>query len=473
MPRNGWLQRDGVANGTWREVAKPDSKEPYPMSRATQDGLMNPVRSYKNHMGDIDQNNQLQQNQNQGTLTHNVAGIAPSDSQGTPLDNRTQNNSVIWTLWEKMRLVEIDTEERAKGYGFMNRVKNRWDVEFPEKMQYSKQNLRDNACRFRDDRELSILVSNDRTLTRNLAPNKPRREGSKTAWSNEMKARLVQMEQEERNKGRGFMSRLKTRWDYEFPQMHYISDQSLRDNANRFKKETALMNLLVVRDREEPEEHDEKIAQGPQEEEESAVVVQIEDNMDHEQVDRSLIERGRDENIAAGDRQGEQSEMLDTFFQQLDTLKKYTLTESQERERLRKLKIDEKMKEEANVILEDHLKSVDSMAEITDAVCAMAKTIEQLMGMNEGRVQRVRGENRRVRKLNGKMKMLRQYTARTANEIHRRKIWRKATNKERKILENLKRRANSDLSSLRELLATKEKWLDELRSNTVKNRENC
>ena len=187
---------------------------------------MNPVRSYKNHMGDTDQNNQLQQNQNQGTLHHNVAGIAPSDSQGTQLDNRTHNNSVIWTVWEKMRLVEIDTEERAKGYGLMNRVKNRWDEEFPEKMQYSKQNLRDNACRFRDDRELSILVSNDRTLTRNVGPNEPRREGPKTAWSNEMKARLVQMEQQERNKGRGFMSRLKTRWDDEFPQMHHISAQS-------------------------------------------------------------------------------------------------------------------------------------------------------------------------------------------------------------------------------------------------------
>ena len=49
--------------------------------------------------------------------------------------------------------------------------------------------------------------------------------------------------------------------------------------------------------------------------------------MDHEQVDRSLIERGRDENIAVGDRQSEQSEMRVTFFQQLDTLKKSTLTD--------------------------------------------------------------------------------------------------------------------------------------------------
>ena len=99
---------------------------------------------------------------------------------------------------------------------------------------------------------------------------------------NEMKKRLVQMEEQERNKGRGFMSRLKTRWDDGFPQIHHISAQSLTDNANRFKKETALMNVLVVKDSEEPKEHDEEIAQGVQEEQESAVVVQIEDNMDHE-----------------------------------------------------------------------------------------------------------------------------------------------------------------------------------------------
>ena len=64
--------------------------------------------------------------------------------------------------------------------------------------------------------------------------------------------------------------------------------------------------------------------------------------------------------------------------------------------------------------------------------------------------------------------MLRQCIARTANEIHRRKIWRKATNKGKKMLENLKRMTNSDLSSLGELLAAKEKWLDELRSKKVK-----
>ena len=88
--------------------------------------------------------------------------------------------------------------------------------------------------------------------------------------------------------------------------------------------------------------------------------------------------------------------------------------------------------------------------------------------MNEGRVQRVRGENRRVRKLKGKMKMLGQYIARTANEIHRGKFEGGQQIRKKKMLENLKRIANSDVSSLRELLAAKEKWLDELRSKKVK-----
>ena len=106
------------------------------------------------------------------------------------------------------------------------------------------------------------------------------------------------------------------------------------------------------------------------------------------------------------------------------------------------------MEEETNVILEDHLKSVDSMVEITDSVYAMAKTIEQLISMNEGRLQRVRGENKRVRKLKGKMKMLRQYIVRTAIEIHRRKIWRKATNKEEKRCRKITKEEQTVISPL-------------------------
>ena len=40
-------------------------------------------------------------------------------------------------------------EERSKDIGFMLRLKRRWDEQYPEKNRVSKQNLRDNAERFK------------------------------------------------------------------------------------------------------------------------------------------------------------------------------------------------------------------------------------------------------------------------------------------------------------------------------------
>ena len=66
-----------------------------------------------------------------------------------------------------------------------------------------------------------------------------------------MKVRLVQMDQQARREGRGFMMKLKARWDSEFTEHAYMTAQCLRDNGNRFKRDTTLMNWLVVRDRRE------------------------------------------------------------------------------------------------------------------------------------------------------------------------------------------------------------------------------
>ena len=46
-------------------------------------------------------------------------------------------------------VVTMDKEERAKGSGFMKRVKERWDQKYPEYQQASWQKLRDNAARLR------------------------------------------------------------------------------------------------------------------------------------------------------------------------------------------------------------------------------------------------------------------------------------------------------------------------------------
>ena len=73
-------------------------------------------------------------------------------------------------------------------------------------------------------------------------------------WTTEMKISLVVMDNEERSKGRGFMKRVKERWDQRYPEYSSASWQKLRDNSARFKKEQDVMNLILVRQREEQQE---------------------------------------------------------------------------------------------------------------------------------------------------------------------------------------------------------------------------
>ena len=54
-----------------------------------------------------------------------------------------------------------------------------------------------------------------------------------------MKMKLVKIDDEERSKGRGFMKRVKERWDLEFP------DQ----NASPFQKQPEMRNLILMRNR--------------------------------------------------------------------------------------------------------------------------------------------------------------------------------------------------------------------------------
>ena len=53
-----------------------------------------------------------------------------------------------WTTEMKMKLVKIDDEERSKGRGFMKRVKESWDLEFPDQ----------NASPFQKQPEMRNLI---------------------------------------------------------------------------------------------------------------------------------------------------------------------------------------------------------------------------------------------------------------------------------------------------------------------------
>ena len=143
---------------------------------------------------------------------------------------------------KKRWLVTTADEERNKGTGFMLRLKLRWDEQYPEKNRVSKQNLRDNAARFKKELEMNVRseiaqieIEQDTTLKSNHK------------WTTEMKLKLLKIEKQERNRGCGFTRRIKEAWDGIY-ENSTISAQTLRDNAARFRKDNSLLNLIAVRD---------------------------------------------------------------------------------------------------------------------------------------------------------------------------------------------------------------------------------
>ena len=81
-------------------------------------------------------------------------------------------------------------EERSKGTGFMLRLKRRWNKQYPQKNRVSKQNLRDNAARFKKELEMNvgsektqIKIEEDTTLS------------NTNKWATEMKVNLPTIEE--------------------------------------------------------------------------------------------------------------------------------------------------------------------------------------------------------------------------------------------------------------------------------------
>ena len=69
-------------------------------------------------------------------------------------------------------------------------------------------------------------------------------------WSLELKVSLIELETEARVLGKGHMMKLKEMWDESYPEYRSITAQRLRDNEGRFKKDTVLQNLILVRRQE-------------------------------------------------------------------------------------------------------------------------------------------------------------------------------------------------------------------------------
>lgn len=409
-------------------------------------------------MGDLN-NIQIQPNVDDtyGALQRQiVANYRNADSHG---DATNKHHLCSYTDEEKTYLIRIDNEERQKGKGFMERMKRRWDEQYPGKRGVSRQNLRDNASRYKKENGNNESENNTRNDNED--------------WTLEMKVNLIKIDRDERKKGRGFMKRIKEAWDKENDNS-LLTAQCLRDNATRFKKDKAIMNLIEVREGQDAIEENRANDHGAENAE-----------IEREARGEGDIEVGEVQRIAPILVETEQESMHENedeetrelrirFVNNLQELVPTTKEKIEERKRLLKIKVKVKKEEleRANNIIDKYLEGNNDICKVIDAVYAMARTIEQRLGMKQDEKKRNKHDdnrkNRRIRKLEDKLKKLRQAVARVSNELYRRKTRRKATEKEKEILRMLKDKAQSQLINNRQLLNAKEKWIEELRYVKVK-----
>ena len=144
-------------------------------------------------------------------------------------------NKGEWTNDEKLKRVQINREERQKGKNFMKRIKQRWHIEFPQKKKYSEKLSW--QARWFEKESLGPGGGANIQAQKNID------------WTTEMKIKLVKIDDEQESKGRGFMKRVKERWDFEFPESACVSMHNLRNNVPRFQKEPQIRNLILVRNR--------------------------------------------------------------------------------------------------------------------------------------------------------------------------------------------------------------------------------
>ena len=429
-------------------------------------------------MGDLDYNqfqpNDGTNNTSRAFQTIKVAKQCQADSNE---EAHKRHHSSTYTDDEKKWLVKAEEEERKRGRGFMERLKKRWDEQYPEKHKVSKQNLRDNAVRFK--REMNINMQGRQNNTNNSDDTS----AGHAEWTNEMKINLLTIEERERSRGRGFMKRMKEAWDSIYGDKP-MSAQCLRDNAARFRKDKAVANLIEVRDRRdlEPDQAEQtgRYSENSQNEDCDAKSMEGQENFEVFVHDGQGDHENKQEDVETGEVEEESEdvkEMRIRFIENLNKLNPTTNQNIEERDRLTKLKVNIRETElaNANKVLKKHLSNTDDVCKIVDAVYAMGRTIEERMGIKrcqkKTKKKGGRDKNRRIRKLEKQIKESRRMVAWLSNEIHRRETRRKLTEKEKRILERLRSKVQNKLIKNEELLKAKEIWLEELQYRKTKLRK--
>ena len=143
-----------------------------------------------------------------------------------------------------------------------------------------------------------------------------------------MKILLVTLDEEERAKGRGFMKRIKERWDMKYSEYQAASWQKLRDNVARFKKEPEIRNLILVRQRQEVE-MDVASLREIEPEVVNEVLQELQDNEIEPETDETEVVH----NMQAEEELSEANKELERFFQtELENHNRCTMLQLEPRE---------------------------------------------------------------------------------------------------------------------------------------------
>ena len=212
-------------------------------------------------------------------------------------------------------------------------MKARRDTEYPASRR-TVQNLIDNARRFKKEGwgRPAKLENRNETEVQQQTQVIGEQKRKSIEWTTEMKIVLVILDEDERAKGRGFMKRVKDRWDVKYPEHESASWQKLRDITTCFKKDQKIKNFILVQRREEVQVAEVTIENNP--EEESNIVEPVVNNDEEEQVavDVEVVENV----LIKNDKElSKQDKELEQYFQlELENLNHFTSLNMEPREKL-------------------------------------------------------------------------------------------------------------------------------------------
>ena len=170
-----------------------------------------------------------------------------------------------------------------------------------------------------------------------------------------MKVNLLKIEERERNRGRGFMKRMKEAWD-DIYENSTISVHTLRDNAARFRKYNSLLGLITVSDGNDVESEAINIR--------AIEPVRSQENAEENENEEEIIENINEE-------EEEETRIMRLRFEEiLQTLKISTKKNTEGMERLMKLKkgVAKVEIDRAKKILQKHLGNTNNICTVIDAV---------------------------------------------------------------------------------------------------------